>query len=178
MNVGYSFLQSSLHWVSAPVLIGSIGCVLKAQNSPKGEKGKWMHRHKSLGLLSFFVLVPRVGAKLMSSRVMPLLESSPLEQAAAKASHFALYGFMTVMPVSGIAMGLYGGKGLPFFYTTLGKGWVDKDGKFAGKAFKIHKTIGTYGKYLVPLHVGAAGAHAARGHGIFHRVSPWRSTQM
>ena len=124
------------------------------------------------------MLVPRVGTKLMSSRVLPLLESSPLEQAAAKASHLALYGFMTIMPVSGIAMGLYGGKGLPFFVTTLGVGWVAKDGPFAGKAFKVHKTLGTYGKYLVPLHVGAAGAHAARGHKIFSRVSPWRSTQV
>jgi cytochrome b561 len=33
--------------------------------------------------------------------------------------HYALYGFMIVMPASGIAMGYYGGKGLPFFTTTI-----------------------------------------------------------
>ena len=33
--------------------------------------------------------------------------------------HYALYGFMIIMPASGIAMGYYGGKGLPFFTTTL-----------------------------------------------------------
>ena len=26
---------------------------------------------------------------------------------------------MTIMPATGIAMGYYGGKGLPFFFTTL-----------------------------------------------------------
>jgi hypothetical protein len=28
--------------------LGCVGCVLKAQQAPKPEKGKWMHRHKSL----------------------------------------------------------------------------------------------------------------------------------
>ena len=36
-----------------------------------------------------------------------------------QASHYALYAFMTIMPVTGIAMGYFGGKGLPFFFTTL-----------------------------------------------------------
>jgi hypothetical protein len=38
---------------------------------------------------------------------------------AADAVHVGLYAFMTIMPASGIAMGYYGGKGLPFFWTTL-----------------------------------------------------------
>jgi cytochrome b561 len=29
------------------------------------------------------------------------------------------YGFMVIMPASGITMGYYGGKGLPFFGTTI-----------------------------------------------------------
>lgn len=38
---------------------------------------------------------------------------------AADAAHLGLYGFMIIMPASGIAMGYYGGKGLPFFTTTI-----------------------------------------------------------
>ena len=45
--------------------------------------------------------------------------TSFIEGKAADISHIALYGFMTVMPATGIAMGYYGGKGLPFFNTTL-----------------------------------------------------------
>jgi cytochrome b561 len=41
------------------------------------------------------------------------------EHALSTAMHYALYGFMIVMPASGIAMGYYGGKGLPFFTTTI-----------------------------------------------------------
>ena len=41
------------------------------------------------------------------------------ENVLAKAGHYGLYAFMTIMPATGIAMGYYGGKGLPFFYTTI-----------------------------------------------------------
>ena len=41
------------------------------------------------------------------------------EHVLAKVTHYGLYGFMTIMPATGIAMGYYGGKGLPFFFTTL-----------------------------------------------------------
>jgi cytochrome b561 len=73
---------------------------------------------------------------------------------------------------SGIAMGYYGGKGLPFFYTTI-PGAESPNGSIAKNAFAIHKNIGVYGKYLVPLHVGAAGLHVVRGQPIFRRVNPF-----
>ena len=49
------------------------------------------------------------------------------------------YGFMASMPATGIAMGYYGGKGVPFFglYTFPGKADKSKeDGKFAGQMVK------------------------------------------
>jgi cytochrome b561 len=45
--------------------------------------------------------------------------SSKVEHFLANLSHAGLYAFMTIMPATGIAMGYYGGKGLPFFWTTL-----------------------------------------------------------
>jgi 1,2-dihydroxy-3-keto-5-methylthiopentene dioxygenase len=99
--------------------------------------------------------------------------SGAIESIGAKISHYALYGFMIVMPATGIAMGYFGGKGLPFFYTTL-PGAAEKNGAVAGQSFKIHKLVGTYGKYIIPLHVAGAGQHAARGHSIFSRINPFR----
>ena len=157
--------------------------VLKAQEAPKAEKGLWMHRHKSLGLLTAILVAPRLGYRLFNAakyRVGHIAGTGPLEQKAADASHLLLYGFMTIMPASGIAMGYFGGKGLPFFGTTI-SGIVHTDEtkkgnqKIAGQAFKIHKTLGTYGKFLIPLHAAGAVQHAARGHTIFARVNPFRS---
>jgi cytochrome b561 len=96
------------------------------------------------------------------------------ENSLGSLGHFLLYGFMTIMPASGIAMGYYGGKGLPFFYKTI-PGAEIPNGKIAKQSFSIHKTLGTYGKYLVPLHAGAGVMHAARGQKIFARINPFRT---
>jgi len=42
------------------------------------------------------------------------------------------------------------------------------------QSFKIHKTLGVYGKYVVPLHVAGAFQHVFRGHTIFARINPFR----
>lgn len=94
-----------------------------------------------------------------------------------------LYGFMTVMPTSGILMGYYGGKGLPFFATSFAGAKPPDDetkkkyGQIAKRSFQIHKQVGTYGKYLVPAHAGAAFYHTFRGQAIFRRINPFRSAR-
>lgn len=120
-KTAYSIAAANLHWLTAIPAVGCVATVLKAQEAPKEEKGMWMHRHKSLGLLTGMIVVPRVGYRLFQRsayKVFPL-EGSKLEHMAADAVHVGLYAFMTIMPASGIAMGYYGGKGLPFFWTTL-----------------------------------------------------------
>ena len=41
------------------------------------------------------------------------------------------------------------------------------------QSFNIHKQVGIYGKYLVPLHVAGALQHWARGHAVFSRINPF-----
>ena len=69
-------------------------------------------------------------------------------------------------------MGYYGGKGLPFFTTTI-PGAEKPDGAIAKQSFSIHKQLGTYGKFLIPLHVGATGMHIMKGQPILSRISPF-----
>jgi cytochrome b561 len=47
-SFSYSTAASYFHWFAAVPLIGCVGTVLKAQQAPKEDKGKWMFRHKSL----------------------------------------------------------------------------------------------------------------------------------
>ena len=111
------------------------------------------------------------------------LEGPALEHFAANVSHTALYGFMLAMPATGIAMGYYGGKGVPFYglYTFPGKGSPGmpakekEDGKFAGTMFKWHTWMGQYIFYLLPVHVGAVGLHTFKGQPILSRVNPFAS---
>ena len=39
LPAAYSKAVASIHWLSGPAMIASIGCVLTVQNAPKGEKG-------------------------------------------------------------------------------------------------------------------------------------------
>ena len=63
-------------------------------------------------------MVPRIALRL-TTRVPAGLAGNIVEKVAANASHAAFYALMTFMPASGIAMGYYGGKGLPFFGYTI-----------------------------------------------------------
>lgn len=179
----YSYAASYFHWMVAVPLIGCVATVLKAQQAPKEEKGKWMFRHKSLGLLTGMIVAPRFAYRLLNRsayNVRDLQGNSQVENVLGKLGHLGLYGFMTIMPATGIAMGYYGGKGLPFFWTTV-PGVVKTEenskstGEIAKNSFKIHKQLGVYGKYLIPLHAGAAVMHSIRGQAIFARINPFRS---
>jgi len=175
--LAYTRTAGFFHWLVAFPLIGCIGTVLKAQAAPKEDKGKWMFRHKSLGLLTGCLVAPRFAYRLLnrsSYNVRHLQGNAEWENTAGTLSHYALYGFMLIMPATGIAMGYYGGKGLPAFYTTI-PGAATPNGAIAKQAFSVHKQVGTYGKYLVPLHVGASGWHWARGQSIFTRINPFRT---
>lgn len=181
----YSLTASWFHWAVALPLMGSIGTVLKAQSAPKEEKGEWMFRHKSLGLLTGIIVAPRFGYRLLSNayKIQPLVGSAAWETQAGALGHYLLYGFMTVMPASGIIMGYYGGKGLPFFNRTIPGAVASDDdakkrnGQIAKRSFQIHKQLGTYGKYLIPVHAGAAFMHYFRGQTIFRRINPFRSSR-
>eukprot|EP00658_Telonema_sp_P-2_P000266 TRINITY_DN10096_c0_g2_i12.p2 TRINITY_DN10096_c0_g2~~TRINITY_DN10096_c0_g2_i12.p2 ORF type:complete len:175 (-),score=61.06 TRINITY_DN10096_c0_g2_i12:781-1305(-) len=80
----YSKALSMLHWLAAPAMIGCIGTVLKCQQVPKEEKGEWMFRHKSLGLLTGLLVAPRLVVKLTSVAPRALPGSHAIEEIGAK----------------------------------------------------------------------------------------------
>jgi cytochrome b561 len=177
-----------MHWIYAGGMLTVVGTV-KASPNPhgptfmgtKGEtKGTLMLIHKSTAVLLTALIVPRILLRVATKvpeNLPSIVAPAALEHAGHKAVMAAWYGFMLFMPATGIAMGYYGGKGIPFYgvYTIPGKSDKTKeDGAFAGRMFKLHKEWGGYmANYMLPLHVGAAFAHFARGHTIFARVNPF-----
>lgn len=110
-----------LHWLMAG---GIITCMLliQAARASKGEqKGYYMMLHKSIGFSMVFLISYRSFLRL-TTKIPHHLPGPSWEHWAASISHTALYCFMWYMPMSGILMGYFGGKGIPFFgYTIPGK---------------------------------------------------------
>lgn len=173
-----------MHWAYGAGFVTVMGTVLASQNTTgptvlgtKMEtKGTLMGIHKSTAVLLTGLVAPRILLRAFS--VTPkMLPGSAVEHFAANLSHTAMHGFMLGMPATGLAMGWYGGKGVPFFglhhFAGKTENRVPEDGKFAGKMFGWHKWAGGFLWYLLPLHVGAAGLHVVRGHKIFARINPF-----
>ena len=149
-----------------------LGTVLASQQTTgptflgtKGQtKGTLMMIHKSTAVVLTVLVVPRVLLRAMTAAPKALPGAFP-EHLLANLSHVAMYGAMIAMPATGIAMGWFGGKGVPFYglYTFPGKPDKTKeDGQFAGTMFKWHKWLGSFLWYLVPLHVRWQGANEHR----------------
>lgn len=199
----YSKGLATLHWAIA---LGTVGCfvTVKQQQATKvpAEKGMWMWRHKSLGALLAILVPIRIGGTFLrahsarvhsrpltparrlsapvalTSRRPPSVSTNMLESIGAKVSHAGLYFIMVFMPVSGITMGYFGGKGIPFFFTKIeGKSAEEKtpeDGALAKQAFINHKRVGQVLPYWVGIHAGAVGYHAAfKGTNLLKRMSPF-----
>ena len=85
---------------------------------------------------------------------------------------------MLWMPATGMAMGYFGGKGVPFFWQFTIPGKADKtkeDGAFAGKMFGWHTTAGSLLYYLIPIHVGGAMVHVLKGRAMYKdTMLKWR----
>ena len=127
----YPSSVQAMHWISGGSMLSCVGLMLHVQSLPgwkecnkeeKASKMNSMFLHKSFGTLACMALLPRLGVRI-ASQISKKIPASPeghvIEQWAGKLSHFAMYGFIIAMPVTGVVMGYMGGKGLPFFFTTI-----------------------------------------------------------
>lgn len=167
----YAFPVQILHWTMGGCIIGCVATFQAAQNTKGETKGQMMFLHKSCGLLALGLLGPRIFFRL-ASKTPPPLQGAAWEQFLGKATHIALYGLLTFLPISGAVMGYYSGKGLPFFFTTL-EGAEKADGSIAKPAYTYHKQAGNILQYMVPFHIAGAAVHVIKGQTIFARILPF-----
>ena len=90
----------------------------------------------------------------------PAIEPVPPRWQAllAKAAHFALYGLMIVLPLSGWLMLSAGGKPIPFFAWELPP-LVAPSKSLARRLQEVHEAIASAGYALIGLHAAAALFH-------------------
>lgn len=130
-----------------------------------------MFYHKSSGLLMLGAIIARTGIALVS-RAPPALPNPNLINLAGKWSHRTFYALMWFMPISGIVMGYYGGRGLPFFWTTI-PGAKKADPSISKPAWLWHKRAGQVLEVLIPIHLGGVLFHSLKGQSVIARINPF-----
>jgi len=177
-----------MHWTMAGCMITGIGSVLYVHTLPEAERdymkptphyAKAMWLHESCGM-TVAILVPfRVGMMLVQKRPGHLPSPFPsflpdrMAHAVATYMHYVLYGFFICMSGTGIGMAYASAMNIPFWFTEIPVGQGGKSAAWNDWNYEIHSFVGKYGKYLIPVHVGGALVHQARGHAIFARMNPF-----
>lgn len=147
----------ALHWVIAALvlMIWPLGMVIQFV---KGDVSLTFYMiHESLGFLVLWLMLLRVGNKLLARSPPPL--GTKLEKKAASAVHGLLYLFLIVMPVSGfLATNAYG---FPLVWFDVLPVWspIGKAPGMAGVFSAVHFWSSWALFVLFGLHFAAALMH-------------------
>lgn len=163
----YGAVARSLHWLTALLILASIGLGLYADSLPTdgaealAAKVQAFSIHKTLGIAAFGAAVLRILWALTQPRPAPIHPDRRAETFAADLVHWALYAAMILMPLSGwvhhaavegFAPILWPfGQGLPF---------VPKSETVAEAAGSLHWLMSKLLIASVALHVAGALKHA------------------
>ena len=175
----YAFGLRVLHWAMAVTVLGGIGAVMAAIRQPDTPEGKrkrkeWMRIHTTMGVTTFALLPFRTAWRMVTP--VPKLPDSPTwMKVAAGMTHHALYAFVGTMALTGVTMAYVSGTAVPFLWMEIPSSSMSSTPNAASGHwwFSIHKTVGKYGKYLVPLHIGGVVAHLSMGQRVLAKMNPF-----
>lgn len=163
----YPLIMRGLHWLIALMIIGLLvlGLYMAALPHDAPNRNDLYLLHKSVGVtvlgLAFIRLICRL---TLEHPALP--DSIPkLQRVLAELGHWALYGFMFLMPVSGYVMSTSYGLTVKWFGITLPKLiGINKDRGML--AADIHKFAAYALIAMLVAHVGAVVLHYLQ-----HRVN-------
>jgi len=182
--VRYGSVAMTLHWLIALAVIVNICLGLYMANLPRSDPSLFaiVQFHKSIGLTVLVLSLARLGWRL-ANPVPPLPETmSPFLRFAAHATHFLLYFFIIVIPLSGWALasssplglstnyfGLFHWPHIPFLADLPRAQKIPLRHEFGF----IHKYLAWSAIALLAIHVCAALYHQfGRGDEVLQRMLP------
>ncbi|MDD5240502.1 MAG: cytochrome b [Sulfuricella sp.] len=160
-SVRYGALSIGLHWLMFVLIAAVYACIELHELFPKGSDPREALKvwHFMLGLSVFFLVFLRLLARFASGPAPRIEPPAARWQALlATAVHYALYGLMLGLPLSGWLVLSWGGKPIPFFGLHL-PALVAENMDLSKQIKEIHGTVGTVGYFLIGLHAFAALFH-------------------
>ncbi len=113
----YDRLQRALHWGMAAIILVAVAigfyCSLLTPGTP--TRKALLEIHKSLGTTAFWLVLIRIGYRLIAGAPAYRRPLDRLTHVGAASAHGALYLLMIAMPVTGYLFSAAGGYSLPWF---------------------------------------------------------------
>lgn len=172
----FGVVAKALHWSMAVLLIGMLALGVYMHELPVGpEKFELYALHKSFGILALAAAFLRLGWRAVDRPPAPLASIPADHVRLAKAAHWALYGCMFALPLSGWAMAAASGASTELFGSgvMLPNPLPADDGLRI--AFRIlHDMVGKLLMALIVVHIGAALKHHFHDKdATLRRMAPW-----
>lgn len=166
-RASYGGVARALHWLTALLILTNIALGLWAEGLPTGSDAEVARAvsafsiHKTLGVAAFLVALARILWALSQPRPGLLHPSRRLESFAAEVVHWALYGAMLIMPLSGWILHA-ATDGYSRILWPLGQSLplVPKSAALGHAAETVHKLSAWVLYIAIALHVAGALKHA------------------
>lgn len=154
----FGLIAILLHWIMAFIIIGLLGLGLYMVGLPISlQKLKLYGWHKEYGLLVLALVILRLSWRLINTT--PYLSLPWWEILAARLVHWAFYGFMFLMPISGWLITSAAGLPASFFGLFTLPNLILPNEETRELFERIHQWLG-YGLIAtILLHTGTAIKH-------------------
>ncbi len=168
-------VSMTLHWLTVLLVAGQLTTAwLLSQAGDDGGAALWLlTAHRSMGLVTWTVVLGRVGWRLGFARLPPFPPSlPPLQRLAARLNEYALYALLALQPLTGLGDTIFRGHAFSVFI------WRVPPLVFADKpvfhAFHAAHEIGAIALLgFIGLHAAAALLHGlVLRDGIIQRMWP------
>ena len=177
---GYRTPARLFHWLSAAIvlLLIPVGWLMIQDGLPRPLQNTLFIAHKNAGVLVLLVILARLFYRWRNPPVLAHVDLPPLQELAAKLTHFGLYAMLLIMPIAGYVRVRAGGFPIESLDALGIPALVPRSEALAEFAKMIH----FYGSYaiagLAAAHIGAALFHGLiKRDGIFTRMWPPVSKQ-
>ena len=156
----YSLTARVLHWTTALLVLILLALGVVIANEWGGRLQDPLYDlHRSIGATVLLLVIVRLGYRLTHPPLRLPDDIPPLQQSAARVTHWALYALLIVQPLVGwLATSAYGAPISVFGLFVLPPIW-HQDRPLSEQLFVVHGAIAVVILCLVVAHVGAALHH-------------------
>ncbi|HEX7341057.1 MAG TPA: cytochrome b [Rhodanobacteraceae bacterium] len=159
----YKPIQRHLHWIIFALVAAAYLLINLHHHTARGTfiHGFTEHLHMVVGVFVLLLVLPRLWMR--GKYGAPPIEP-PMAMAArwfARVTHCALYAFLVVQPILGIAYRQLEGKSISLLGVTLLPSFVSHPNKELARElfFQYHSLLGTIFYWVIGLHILAALWH-------------------